>query len=844
MLLAFGVGSYREISRFGEAKRAELEATAQVLAVSVAPAVAEEDRGLARQALYAIGRIPDIRFAEIRDTGGTMFAYAGMGAALTSVDGLPSVGEASLWHMLTQGSFVVTSEIVRGGRQVGTLSLLVVAPELAARLMQTLVAALLSAGAAILIGLLVAARLQRAVTQPLHDLTQTMNDVRQTSDFARRAERKSDDETGQLVDAFNDMLDQIARRDTALEEHREGLERTVAERTSDLVEARDEAEAANRAKSDFLATMSHEIRTPMNGMLVMAELLAGTELSPRPQRYAETIVRSGQTLLAIINDILDLSKIEAGKLELEQGRVNVETIVDDVLNLFWEQASSKGVDLAGWTGGGVPAVIEGDPVRISQVLSNLVNNALKFTESGEVMVSVEAHERGDADQVELAFAVKDTGIGIPADKVDHIFDAFSQADHTTTRRFGGTGLGLSICQRLVTAMGGRIWAESEPGRGSTFRFTIGARALEAPAPLRAPADRAILVAVESPATRDVLEQTIGAFGFTALAEPADVSGQRPEVVFASPGQIPALRRRSQLKGASVVCVTGIGDPKAERLLADGLADGVLLQPITSSRVREILGAIEAGALSALMERQLSSAPLPSFAGIEVLVADDSAINREVVSEALARLHAHAITVEDGRQAVEAFMRKRFDVVLMDCSMPELDGFAATRGIRVFEAESGRERTPIVALTAHIAGGAADDWRQAGMDDYLTKPFTIRGLADCLARLSIGPRRRATELPMEEPGTGTQRETDSPLDPGVLDSLHAIAGGDANMLVRIFDLFLAHAPTHLAGLKQAIAEGDLKRIASDAHALKSPSLNIGALKLGALCSSSGGAGARR
>jgi signal transduction histidine kinase/CheY-like chemotaxis protein/HPt (histidine-containing phosphotransfer) domain-containing protein len=833
-LSSFGLGTYRELVRFAEAKRAEWSATADVLAASVAEPLSRGDRATAQQVLNSIGRMPTIRFAEIRNPAGAPFAQAGTGVALVSADTVP--GGVGFWDMLTRGAFFLSADIVKGGRQVGRLGLLVDTAELWQRVAQALTAASLSAGLAVVIGLVIAGRLQRAITRPLAALTSTMSRVRASNDFSERAERSSDDETGQLVDAFNDMLDQIGRRDAALEAHRAGLERTVEERTRDLAEARDVAEAANRAKSDFLATMSHEIRTPMNGVLVMAELLAGAGLPPRQQRYAETIARSGQTLIAIINDILDLSKIEAGKLTLEQGRAPLATLVEDVLSLFWERAAAKSLDLAARLGPDVPAAIEADPVRLGQILANLVNNALKFTESGHVMLSVSLQAAAGPDRAELRFAVSDTGIGIPADKLGGIFEAFTQADQSTTRRYGGTGLGLSISRRLVDAMGGRMEVESNEGHGSVFSFTLPARILE-PAPSQAVATsgRRAAVLVAGDATRQVLREALADSGYALV----DGEGGRPDAIFAEPDWIAANEAVLAVPGVRppVICVAGFGDPRVDRLQAAGLADAVLVQPVSSPRLREVLRALAAGTLAALDHAGRNVQPdMPSLPRLRLLVADDSPVNREVVSEALARLGAETVLVEDGLQAVEAFRAGRFDAVLMDCSMPHLDGFGATRAIRAFEAETGASRTPVVALTAHVAGGGADNWREAGMDAYLSKPFTMRSLADCLKRLQP---TAAQAVPAPLPAAADapappSEEREGPLDPAVLDSLKAIAGGSPAMLERIFGLFRAHAPARFAGLTEACAAGDLERIASEAHALKSPSLNIGALRLGRLC----------
>ena len=381
-----------------------------------------------------------------------------------------------------------------------------------------------------------------------------MADVRESQDFTTHVERQSDDETGTMVDAFNDMLVNIRERDERLSEHRAQLETKVEERTKDLRVAKEDAESANAAKSEFLATMSHEIRTPMNGMLVMAELISGAELAPRQQRYAEVIVKSGQSLLSIINDILDFSKIESGSMDIEQIPLDPATVIDDVLNLFWERASSKGLDLAGYVEADVPMVIQGDPVRLNQVLSNLVNNALKFTEKGHVcVIARKLPEPGPDGAMMVEFAVQDSGIGIPEDKIDTIFSAFSQADQSTTRKYGGTGLGLAICKRLAHAMGGQIGASSTPGEGSVFAFTVATRSLDES--IRQPASplRSALIAVEGSITPAAIGGYLKHHGISVEHIAPDAltpqACQRFDAVFLSPHAVVAhLWRRVSLSG--------------------------------------------------------------------------------------------------------------------------------------------------------------------------------------------------------------------------------------------------------------------------------------------------------
>jgi EAL domain-containing protein (putative c-di-GMP-specific phosphodiesterase class I)/CheY-like chemotaxis protein len=608
-----------------------------------------------------------------------------------------------------------------------------------------------------------------------------------------------------------------------------GLEETVASRTADLNVAKEAAEAANVAKSDFLATMSHEIRTPMNGVMVMAEMLAAGELPPKQRRFAEVIAKSGASLLAIINDILDFSKIEAGKLELEAAPTDPAEVIEDVLALFWERARAKGLDLAAHIDPATPALIEADPTRLRQVIGNLVNNAIKFTETGAVMV--QAAPKGER----LRIAVRDTGIGIPRDKIPALFEAFTQADQSTTRRFGGTGLGLAICKRLAEAMGGRLGADSELGKGSTFALELPMKVL-APAPEWPRLDgETAAVAVGGAATRTALQRYLKSAGVGPATLGSD--GDPPGLVVAEPALLKG-RARSR---APVICLGEYGETQGQALLDAGLVDLVLVQPLRRRELFAALAQVAAGApLSEALDAasRPESAALPSFSGRRLLVADDSAVNREVALEALSQLGCAVTLVGDGREAVTAVAESSFDLVLMDASMPDMDGYEATAAIRKAEDASGARRTPIVALTAHVVGDAADRWRAAGMEGMLSKPFTLAALAAKLGEfIAAAPKPAAAPAAAPAPPPApaapprVQTATLAPselLDPQVTGELARMAAaGKSDFVVRVRRLYRENAPQAVKALIAAATNRDPDGAAKAAHALKSMSLNMGA-----------------
>lgn len=834
LVLAAALSVWREVARYAADKQAALEAVAQVFAHGGARATAAGDADGADASLRAIGKVPSIVYGAIERLDGSVLAEQGIGLRLTR-DAAQDGADLSLLHLLATRSLQATAPIVENGLPVGRVVLIGETDDILGHIWAAAQNAALAALLAVAIGVGVSLYLQRSVTRPLAALARTMEAARLRHDYAQRAPVGGDDEVGALARTFNDLLSAVNERDHRLAAHSAHLEAEVSARTADLSEAKQVADAANAAKSAFLATMSHEIRTPMNGVLVMAELLAGSDLPARQRRYAEVIARSGRSLLAIINDILDFAKVEAGKLELERVPVSPAELADTAVTLFAERARTAGLDLAAEVAPEVPHAILGDPVRLGQVLSNFVSNALKFTEAGHVSVRM-AIDAGDGC---LVIAVSDTGIGIPQDKLATIFSAFSQADQSTTRRFGGTGLGLSIAQQIVAAMGGTVAVTSRVGAGSTFSARIPVTVAEPARPVRrreaVPA--AIVLDAAGPATRAALAAGLGAAGFAPVAPVAPGSGTAAHWIGDAAALVAAGRRPD--RAGRVLAVAGPGDGAADAVLSAGLADAVLRWPVTQAEWQPVLAALAAGdALAASAPSAATAATaeaLPQFPAARVLVADDSAVNCEVAREALARCGVtDVVTVEDGAAAVAAAAARHFDLILMDGSMPVLDGFAAARRIRQREATAGG-RVPIVALTAHVLGEAADAAAAAGMDGTLLKPFTLRQLADLLQAQVPALRGAPADAPAR---TGTP-ESVGPvaappeaagdlLDAEVLDGLLGL--GDGAFLDRVLDLYRAQGPVALAHLRAALAASDQPAIARAAHSLKSMSANVGARAL--------------